>query len=329
MILLLARQNDIETERLAKELSIRKIDFIWIDDTLQIKDVVVDVNQACATIYGKQRGLDVVFELNDKIETVWWRAEVLRFCYDTFPDRDSQIFMEEYLKHDWHVILNYIEQVVLADAKFIGCPDSERNQNKLVDLSLAQKFGLNIPSTLIAGNYHSVNLHYTAEQEVIYKHHGKRINRQFKNTLVSSPRTKLLERSVNDQQHATFHPTLFQDRVTKAFEIKVLYIANQLYSTANFSANKASTSLDYRVSNLAKVRIVPFQLPDEIAQKIKRLIQVKSLAICTIDLICTATNEYVFLEVNPTGRYHWFIRQTDYPVLNQIIKVMTQTYAYA
>lgn len=90
----------------------------------------------------------------------------------------------------------------------------------------------------------------------------------------------------------------------KKIELRVFYLKGELFSMAIFSQNDINTKLDFRNYNDEKPnRMVPYNLPDAAASKVKLFMQKINLNSGSLDLILTNDNEYVFLEVNPAGQY--------------------------
>jgi len=99
-------------------------------------------------------------------------------------------------------------------------------------------------------------------------------------------------------------PSMLQEYLDKKIEIRTFYLKDRLYSMAIFSQSNHETQVDFRNYSEDKPnRFVPFILPDEIEIKLIKLMKRLNLNTGSIDLVLTSSNDYVFLEVNPTGQY--------------------------
>ena len=116
-----------------------------------------------------------------------------------------------------------------------------------------------------------------------------------------------------DNIPSDFFPTLFQNEIEKAFEIRVFYLAGTCYSMAIFSQSNAKTTVDYRNYDFTKPnRNIPYKLPKEIECRIVDFMGYMNLDTGSLDFIYTTTGEHIFLEVNPVGQYGIVSRTCNY-----------------
>lgn len=107
-----------------------------------------------------------------------------------------------------------------------------------------------------------------------------------------------------DTLNDDFFPSLIQQQLDKAYELRIFYLHGNYYSMAIFSQSDQQTCVDFRKYNDKKPnRTVPFCLPSCIEEKIKCFMMTMNLNSGSIDMIVTKKNDYVFLEVNPVGQF--------------------------
>jgi ATP-GRASP peptide maturase of grasp-with-spasm system len=112
-----------------------------------------------------------------------------------------------------------------------------------------------------------------------------------------------------------FTPTLFQKYIEKQYELRIFYIDGQFYSMVIFSQNNNKTKYDFRNYDSQKPnRFEPYCLPKEIEIKLHALMQKIGLNTGSIDMIKTINNEYIFLEVNPSGQFGMTATPCNYPL---------------
>jgi len=110
---------------------------------------------------------------------------------------------------------------------------------------------------------------------------------------------------VNESTSSTFFPSLFQEEVKKKYELRIFYFLGEFYSSAIFSQGNNKTEVDFRNYDKEKPnRVVPYQLPIDLGQKLKTLMDELNLETGSIDMIVTPEKKYVFLEVNPIGQFN-------------------------
>jgi len=116
--------------------------------------------------------------------------------------------------------------------------------------------------------------------------------------------TERLEQASLEGLGERIAPSFFQQYVEKAIELRVFFLDKTFLSVGIFSQNDEQTRVDYRKYNSVKPnRVIPFQLPREVEDKLSRLADRLGLNTGSIDLIVDKSGEYYFLEVNPVGQF--------------------------
>jgi glutathione synthase/RimK-type ligase-like ATP-grasp enzyme len=118
-------------------------------------------------------------------------------------------------------------------------------------------------------------------------------------------------------------PATFQELLHKSLEIRVTVVGRGVMSAALDSQASARAAHDWRRDGLRMVqdwRV--YQLPDEVEQKILRLMDYFSLNYGAIDIILTPDGRHVFLELNPSGEFFWLERSPGLPISEAIADVL-------
>ena len=193
--------------------------------------------------------------------------------------------------------LLYIE---LSKKKKIGDYFS-KEVNKMNILTIAQSVELNIPKTLITTSKTELIQFKIQNKKIITKCIYESVSFCF-NGVHFAAQTKRVSNTMIAKMHIDFMPTLFQEEITKKFEIRVFYLLGECYSMAIFSQKNKKTRLDFRqYDELNPNRFVPFKLPKNIEEKIRNFMKKTNLTYGSLDFIYTPSGEFVFLEVNPEG----------------------------
>nr|MBP7803888.1 hypothetical protein [Saprospiraceae bacterium] len=101
-------------------------------------------------------------------------------------------------------------------------------------------------------------------------------------------------------------PSLIQRAIQKEFDIRSVFIEGEFYSLAIFSP-KLSETIDFRDLYASKIipRNIPFNLPQDIKDKLTLMAKELYLKFCSFDLIYSSSSEFIFIEVNPEGIVDW------------------------
>lgn len=123
----------------------------------------------------------------------------------------------------------------------------------------------------------------------------------------------------------TFFPSLFQEKIEKAYELRVFYLDAKCYSMAIFSQRNQQTAIDFRRYDTQKPnRTVPYQLPQGLEDKIHQLMQTLDLNTGSLDFIRSIEGEYVFLEVNPAGQFGMVSNPCNYYLEKKVAEFLSQ-----
>jgi glutathione synthase/RimK-type ligase-like ATP-grasp enzyme len=116
---------------------------------------------------------------------------------------------------------------------------------------------------------------------------------------------------LNDITHC---PTQFQEHVPGT-DYRVHIVGSEL-----FPCRIVSSADDYRYDPAA--RVVPTELPPEIAQACLHLAQALSLPLAGIDLRLTPAGEWFCFEVNPSPGFSYFAAQAGQPIAQAIARLL-------
>lgn len=123
----------------------------------------------------------------------------------------------------------------------------------------------------------------------------------------------------------TFVPSLVQKLIPKEYELRVFYLDGECYTMAIFSQQRQRTALDFRnVDWTDPPRNVPYRLPVDLEDSIRRFMTAIQLNCGSLDLIKSTDGRYYFLEVNPTGQFGMVAFPCNYPLYEKIALYLIQ-----
>ena len=309
MYLIFTEPLDYPTNFALKWFSYYRKDVLCINKDTALKVKIDDLNNP-TFIFGNKK-----IKLCE-IEGVWFRRSTLKIQYQAFYksdliDRNLKIYHQK-VKEEVEEYLNYL---LFKKLNSIGNPLCI-NVNKLTILSMAEEVGLLTPKTFMASS-DEIEILKKFDNEIITKLvfplppmiEGKQL------------RSLTTRFNINEFIDTDFALSLFQKRIDKNFEIRIFYLKGTLFAKAIFSQNDPTTVEDYRNYNHEKPnRVVPFEVPEKICKKLKKLMQRAGLDTGSIDMIVDQDNNFLFLEVNPVGQFSEFYFQCNYPLEREIVK---------
>jgi len=248
---------------------------------------------------------------NDEIKSVW-NTSPLQIKTSKTLLKESQSFAKAEWTEGIHSLWNSI------NAKWMNHPSSIiAAVNRVKQLELAHKVGLDTPKTLVTNNpkkFH--DFFYQCNEEIIAK------------TLHSSeglPKNKMIfttKVTQNDLAHSTelnYAPTLFQEYVQKKTEFRITIIENTLHVAEIFSQRSEKTKHDWRrYDDFKKTPYKKSKVPKNIEESLLKLMTKMKLKFGAADLIRTPKDDYIFLEINPNGRWWWIQELTGMNIAKDI-----------
>ena len=109
-------------------------------------------------------------------------------------------------------------------------------------------------------------------------------------------------------------PMVFQALVPKRVELRVVCVGGRFFTGAIDASASARGQVDWRLAEPAEARWKPWALPEEVAAKLRALMQGLGLVYGAVDLIVRPDGGYVFLEVNPAGEWGMIERDLGLPI---------------
>ncbi|HLL82720.1 MAG TPA: grasp-with-spasm system ATP-grasp peptide maturase [Longimicrobium sp.] len=294
--------------------------------TDRVMDWVGSLGYHCERVNGEQVDDGTAFSLRldataalwdtitrgaEEVRAVWYRRWGHARRYQAVPlFNEAAAAMRPYrvdVSASFHLSreLGTLSECVFAaydGACWLGDPSNEA-PNKLLVLREAARAGLDVPATLVSTEREAVRDFAAEHGRIVMKPLGDvaifNFERSAYLTYTAECTVEMLE-----QVPPRFFPTLFQERLDKEYELRVFYLAGELYPMAIFSRGDPQTEGDFRRYNRARPnRNVPYALPAEVEERLRALMEALKLNTGSIDLVRTPCGRYVFLEVNPIGQF--------------------------
>ena len=191
------------------------------------------------------------------------------------------------------------------------------NMNKIKVIFEASKLGLKIPKTIITSRKNDI-VNYFDSTFIT-----KGIAGVFIPTIAEEGYITYTEQINISNINSTFFPSLFQENIVKEADIRVFYLYGKFYSMAIRSQENPQTNIDFRKYDRIKPnRCVPFNLPEDIMNKLNALMKIVNLETGSIDLILNKNREFFFLEINPVGQFGMTSIPCNYHLEYKIAKLL-------
>lgn len=243
-----------------------------------------------------------IFSDRDRIEgwfgAVWYR----RLRVPTMPtDMDAGVY-------DFCVRENrsaLIGGLIGQEARWMSHPEAIwKAEFKPYQLQVAAQVGLDVPKTLISNRPVSIREFYQQHRPIIAKpvRSGYVVKSGVECAVFT---TKLEDEVMNDLSDAALSPTIYQELLPKAYDIRVTIVGRQLFAVSIDSQSDPNAVIDWRKTENPLLPHAPIELPEPLQRSLLELMSRLSLTYGAIDLVLTPDGRYVFLEINPNGQWLW------------------------
>ena len=193
-------------------------------------------------------------------------------------------------------------------------------ENKLVQLRAAARAGLRVPRTVIGNDPDEVRALWQACRGAVVAKMLTAVTRSMEAPRAAVYTRSLTEADLDELDGLALAPMVFQERVDKRRELRVVYVAGRC-----FTASLPATGDDWRRTPAGGAS--PWQidaLPDDVAGRFAAVMSELGLGFGAADFVEDHDGGYHFLEVNPVGEWGMLERDLELPIADAIAEELCQ-----
>jgi len=193
-------------------------------------------------------------------------------------------------------------------------PRVREAENKLVQLREAHKAGLRVPLTVVGNDPDEVHRLWDACGGHVVTKMLTPVSRSMGAPPAAVYTHTLRAADLEDLDGLALAPMIFQQRVDKVRELRVVYVAGRC-----FVGSLDATSDDWRTGTPGATS--PWRtdaLPDDVAARFAELMSALGLRFGAADFLRARDGSVHFLEVNPVGEWGMLERDLDLPIADAI-----------
>ncbi len=320
MVLILSIPSDQSTIEVIKWLNHYNQPWLRIDFSQQLFIDKMELGANNKAVFQLRVADGTVINSTD-LTAYWYRRSNLNLAYtenvlklkdDELGNQFATHMQNElaFLKNGLHALLATLPHI--SDFR-------TADLNKIDVLLMAQKVGLTIPETCITTKKSFVEAFHKNKKAIVSKaiQNGHRYTlKDGGDTFEYLCYTEVFKPS---ELSPTFFPSLFQERLDKAIELRIFFLCGEFYPMAIFSQNKKETQTDFRhYDPELPSRNVPYELTEKLKKQLTKLMKELQLNSGSIDMVVTKSGATVFLEVNPVGQFGMVAVPCHYQINEQI-----------
>lgn len=199
-------------------------------------------------------------------------------------------------------------------------------EDKIAQLRLARRLGLQLPETLISNAPQRVRTFVRAHEQagVIVKNFAP-ICWLSDGQAALNFTARLTTEMLPDDAVLRLTPAIYQVHVPKAYEVRVTCIGAERVAVALHSQQSAAAQLDWRGVSPRQLGVHRVDLPAEVDARCTAFLAAMDLRFGCFDFIVTPQGEWVFLEINQMGQFLWVEDATpEIPLLQMFCDFLVQ-----
>ena len=311
MILIISNDNEPTTDSVIDWLLHLKADFVRINS----EDVVNKGLRLSKSINKDMLVIgDQEIDMN-AVNVAWYRRW---YSYNGIGIRpinahQRQLFRE--MCSEAEEFLFYIYNI-LKDRKWLSNPLVNKTHSKLYAIHLAHRMGIKVPQSFITNQTPEVIGFVERHKDVITKPMGDPYvyfepdGTNYKNF------TQRLSAGFLKKLKPAIFTSLFQEMIKAECEIRTFYLDGEFYSTA--LVNSTTVDIKLSVKRDENLRMISYDLPECIKEKIRLLMHKLNLNTGSIDIIRDSKGGHYFLEVNPIGQFAGYGYASNYQLEKKV-----------
>lgn len=314
-ILVVSRSDDVHADAVTDELRRRGVNFLRLDTDEELpREMTFSLSNTSEVNLMYHGGQEV--QSLSKIRSVWFRRPVPpKSVTDPKTDPEIAVFVGKETK-EWTKSLYYL----LENSFWVNHPQNlERANRKIVQLAKAKSLGLLIPDTIISDVPSQVKSFYDS-------HDGEIVAKTLRTQYVPGNKGedvlfRTQDVSYGDLSSPGFFscPCIVQEKIERAFEVRVVAIGRKLFA---FKISSANAGTDLRSARLEELEHASYQLSSNLKEKVCDLLSEFNLAFSSMDFLVTKSGREVFLELNPNGQWLWLEYATGVPLVNNFCDLL-------
>jgi hypothetical protein len=234
---------------------------------------------------------------------IWYRRpEVLK------ADSEEESPESKYAIDEWTDAVEGFLAHIPAD-KWVNHPVYNSQASKKLDqLSVANELGFQVPATLVTQDQSDLRQFFQkCGENIIIKPLSSGLLKGTSGEDSALIYTTFVgEKDLKNLEDLKDCPSFFQAFISKESDVRITVIDGSI-TAVRLSAKDSNGAqiCDIRIDNMNGVDYEAIALPDDVEEKIRKLIHHYRLRFAAIDMAITTSGDWIFFEVNPNGQWAW------------------------
>lgn len=324
-VLIFGHENDEHALAVRQALLSESIACEIFCNDLYPRASTISIDPACGAADLEGPDISAVFS---RFDTVWNRRRKPAGLPDDIHPADRAIARSE-----CEALLQQLRIVEYPHQTWVNPEVSQfRIRGKLNQLMLAHAVGLTIPKTLISNDPVRVRAFLSDTPEAIVKAIDKQ-GWSEDGTDIVLPTSPVTFHDCDDDTSISMCPMIYQERVEKAFELRIVVFGDELVCVRLDSQERTDSRTDWRSAPPNSFPIKQIDVPRDLAGRIRAFCHRAGIIHGSFDFAIDQRGNAVFFELNVQGQSLWIEDwNPDIRILDRLVaflKAPARTYRYS
>lgn len=262
-----------------------------------------------------------------------WLRKPGRFSPDIRRTPGENRYVEYESRQMLHGVLYALEETLPVTNRFSR---EIVSANKIKQLIIAQKVGLQIPMSVVGNRGSDISAAFLGKRPAyksfrvpIWRGSDLITERGAKPQATVGATSRIADEFLDRPDVIQSCPGIFQEYVAKSHELRILWLEGRCTVARIDSQSSAEAKEDWRLDQ-KNLNFQPDTIPDDVAQRLGKLMIALGLEGGSIDMIVTPEGQHIFLEVNPSGQFLWLDRLDNrFHTLGEAVSYLAAKAGYA
>jgi glutathione synthase/RimK-type ligase-like ATP-grasp enzyme len=193
-------------------------------------------------------------------------------------------------------------------------------ESKILQLSVANRLGFTIPTTVVTNDPAVVQKTYKAFG-------GQMIVKPIRSGYVEIGddafaiyTSQVLAEHLGKVETAQLSPAIYQPLIQKKSDIRLTVAGSKVFCAEIDSQSDPDAAVDWRKTSTPLLPHKRHHPPAGIASMAVELVKSLGLAFGALDFILTPSGDWIFLEINPNGQWLWLDEQLGFGISDEIAR---------
>lgn len=312
MILLISGQSEFNVTLLERALQRRRAEYATVHPSIDSSNVAITVRSkrvgsSTIRLSGRWGSCSA-----DDISSVWCRATP--YFDGHAPDEYT---WRNFAVAEQGALYQFLWEQ-LSDRKWVNPLPLHGLPNRLVQCETAALLGIRVPAAVVSSDPGQLKLFLREHESVILKKISQGSARNAAPCMIMTSKVDC-EMDLPDILGC---PVLLQEFIPKAYELRVVVVADKVFCAAIDSMSRSETQIDSR--DWIGVGLTYYAASLSEAEQAMLVALNRTLGYCysSMDLVRTPDGDLVFLEANPSGQWSFIEQQVGHDITEEIANVL-------